>query len=100
MKGNITKKEIIDFLRSEKQLLEREFGVISIGLFGSYAKDRQDIDSDIDLIVEMHEARFDWLAGLQLHLEKQFAKKIELVRKSTKINSRFIERIANEVIYA
>jgi len=75
MKDNLTQKEILDLLRSEKQLLKREFGVISIGLFGSYTKGRQKIDSDIDLIVELQEARFDWLAGLQLYLEKRrFAK--------------------------
>ena len=100
MKDNITKKEIIEFLREDKFRLENEFGVVSIGLFGSYAKDSQNNDSDIDLIVELKEARYEWLAGLQIHLEKRFARKIELTRKSAKINSRFIKRVENEVIYA
>jgi predicted nucleotidyltransferase len=99
MKDNITKKEIIDILRSDKWILEKDFGVVSIGLFGSYANDRQKNDSDIDLLVELQEARFDWLAGLQLHLEKRFLRKIELIRKSAKVNSSFIKRIENEVIY-
>jgi len=30
-------------------------------------------DSDIDLLVEIIEPRFDFLAGIQLHLEKKLA---------------------------
>ena len=42
-------------------------------------------DSDIDIIVELKEPRFDWLAGLQVHLERKFGKKVEIVRKKTTI---------------
>ena len=54
----------------------------------------------IDLLVELKEPRFDWIAGLQMYLEKRFDKKIELVRKSDNVNQRFTQRIASEVIYA
>jgi len=80
--------------------LRNEFGVITIGLFGSYAKGNQQVDSDIDLLVELKEPRFEWIAGLQMYLEKRFDKKIELVRKSDNVNRRFTQRIENEVLYA
>ena len=80
--------------------MRNEFGVINIGLFGSYVKGNQRADSDIDLLVELKEPRFDWIAGLQMYLEKRFDKKIELVRKSDNVNRRFTQRIASEVIYA
>ena len=80
--------------------MRNEFGVINIGLFGSYAKGNQRADSDIDLLVELKEPRFEWIAGLQMYLEKRFDKKIELVRKSDNVNRRFTQRIENEVIYA
>jgi len=80
--------------------LRNEFGVINIGLFGSYVKGNQRADSDIDLLVELREPRFDWIAGLQMYLEKRLDKKIELVRKSDNVNRRLTQRIANEVIYA
>ena len=80
--------------------MRNEFGVITIGLFGSYAKGNQQVDSDIDLLVELKEPRFEWIAGLQMYLEKRFDKKIELVRKSDNVNRRFTQRIENEVLYA
>jgi predicted nucleotidyltransferase len=100
MGNNLTYKDILNLLRSERIFLKNEFGVISIGLFGSYAKGTQEDDSDIDLLVEFEEPRFEYLAGLQIYLEKKFDKKIELVRKGISVNRRLTERLGNEVIYA
>ena len=96
----LTKNEIIRFLQEEKPFLARNFGVVDIGLFGSYAKDRQSIDSDIDIIVELIEPRFEFLAGLQIYLENKFNRRIGIVRKAGKDVSRFIKRVEKEVIYA
>ena len=100
MKEHLSHTEIIDLLRAEKSFLRNEFGVVNIGLFGSYVKGSQKADSDIDLLVELKQPRFDWLAGLQLYLEKKFERKVDLVRKSKNVNRRFAQRIENEVIYA
>ena len=100
MKNKLTKKEIIDLLKADKSFLNTQFGVVNIGLFGSYARAEQDIDSDIDFVVELKEPSFDYLVGLQIYLEKKFNKKIELVRKGENINRRFLSRIEDKVIYA
>ena len=100
MKQHLSHNDILRLLKSEKAFLRNEFGVINIGLFGSYIKGNQRPDSDIDLLVELKEPRFDWIAGLQIYLEKKFDKKIELVRKSDNVNRRFTQQIENEVIYA
>ena len=100
MKQHLSHKDILRLLRAEKAFLRNEFGVINIGLFGSYVKGNQRVDSDIDLLVELKEPRFEWIAGLQMYLEKRFDKKIELVRKSDNVNRRFTQRIENEVLYA
>lgn len=96
----LTKSEIIQRLQEEKPFLIRNFGVVDIGLFGSFAKGRQRDDSDIDIIVELIEPRFELLAGLQIYLEKKFNHRIEIVRKVKKENSRFKKRVEKEVIYA
>jgi len=96
----LTKSEIIRRLQEEKPFLVRNFGVVDIGLFGSFAKERQCEDSDIDIIVELIEPRFELLAGLQIYLEKQFNHRIEIVRKAKKEDSRFNKRVEKEVIYA
>jgi predicted nucleotidyltransferase len=51
----LSKDKIIAILRSNKAHLEREMGVMRIGLFGSYAKDRQTEESDVDIYVEIED---------------------------------------------
>ena len=100
MEKRLSHTEIIDFLKSEKTFLSNEFGVVNIGLFGSFAKGEQTADSDIDILVELKEPRFDWFAGLKIYLEQSFEKKIELVRKNNLLKSRFIRRVEKDIIYA
>jgi predicted nucleotidyltransferase len=101
LKGYImTGQEILDLLRNEKPFLRREFGVLSIGLFGSYVKDTQGPESDVDLLIELTEPRFDFLAGLQIYLENKIGKPVELIRKRPGLNERFLQRITSQIHYA
>ena len=77
MQKQITKNDIINYLKAEKGSLQEKFGVVQIGLFGSYASGTPDDESDIDLLIELNEPRFEYLAGLQILLEQKFNKKIE-----------------------
>ncbi|MFH0724748.1 MAG: nucleotidyltransferase domain-containing protein [Pseudomonadota bacterium] len=65
-------------MRAEKSFLNEKFGVVDIGLFGSFAIGQPNRDSDIDLFVALKEPRFDWIAGLQVYLENKFNRKIGL----------------------
>jgi len=49
----MTKNEILTFLKDKKAYLQQHFGVISIGLFGSYARGEANEESDIDIAVEI-----------------------------------------------
>jgi len=100
MNSVITRNQIIRILKAEKSFLNKEFGVTRIGIFGSFAKGKESDESDIDFIVEMKQARFDHLAGLQIYLEKKFARKIEIVRKGKNVSGRLAIRLENEAIYA
>ncbi len=96
----MTGQEILDLLREEKPLLRREFGVLSIGLFGSYVKGTQGPESDVDLLIELTEPRFDFLVGLQMYLESKIGRPIELIRKRPGLSERFLKRIERQLQYA
>ena len=96
----MTGPEILNLLKQERPRLEREFGVLSIGLFGSYARGTQDTGSDVDLLVELEEPSFDLLAGLQIYLEKKLGKPVEIIRKRPGLSTRFLNRVSNQVQYA
>lgn len=95
-----TYQEILDVLRREKPYLRRKFGLLSIGLFGSYAKGVPSSKSDIDLLVEFSDPRYDSLAGLQIYLENRLGRRVELIRKRRSLSKRFIRRIEETIQYA
>lgn len=48
----MTREEVIEALRKELPHLVSEYGAERTGLFGSYARDKQAEDSDIDVVPE------------------------------------------------
>jgi predicted nucleotidyltransferase len=96
---NMTGKEIVDILQKEKSYLQVNFGLLSIGLFGSYGKGTERPDSDIDVLVELTEPRFDFLAGLQIYLEGRLGKPVEVIRKRKGLSERFLRRIEESIHY-
>ncbi len=99
METVLTHDDVIKILKTEKPFIVDKYGVTEIGLFGSFANGTPNKDSDIDLLVEFREPRFEYLAGLSIFLENKLNRKIEIVRKSKSIKSRFFQRIEGSVIY-
>ncbi len=95
----MTKDEILNELSKNKSYIEQNFEVDKIGLFGSYAKDKQTEDSDIDIYVEFKHKTFDNLAGLWNYLEELYHKKIDLFHKHKNNNQVIISNIQKDVIY-
>lgn len=75
----LTKKELLEKLKSELSYLEKQFNVKRIGLFGSYSKEKQNEDSDIDLIIEFKKPIGLKFMDLAEYLEKRLGKKVEIL---------------------
>ena len=93
------KEEIITTLQTEKQFLKDNYGVVSIALFGSYAKGLEDSESDVDFFVEFKEPSYSFLMGLYSYLENKLNTKIEIVRKGPHVSERFLNTIKSDLIY-
>jgi len=95
----MTKKEILSFLHQKKEFLSKKYGVTSIGLFGSYARDEANENSDIDIAVEMKsEHKFMNFFALKYYLQEQFKKPVDIGIESAikPIAKKYIEK---EIIY-
>ncbi|MCW7467853.1 nucleotidyltransferase family protein [Leptospira levettii] len=93
-----SKRELIEELTKIKPILNNNFGVLKIGIFGSFAKDKVNSDSDVDLLVEMQSPDFDSFVGLKIFLEKLFERNVDLVRKRNQIKPSFLNRIQKDII--
>ena len=75
---SLTRAGILKALRGHNALL-RKHSVRRIGLFGSYARGRQERGSDIDFLVDFGEPTYDNFIDLSVSLERLFRRKVELV---------------------
>lgn len=93
-----TKQELMQRLSEVKAKLQADFGVLHIGFFVSFAKDNINPNSDVDILVEMKEADFDSVVGLQIFLESLLERNVDLVRKRNQIKPSFLNRIQKDLI--
>jgi len=91
--------EILQFLRENKLMLEKNMGVDSIGLFGSHAKGTAGPDSDIDIFVEMP-PDFSNLMRLQQYLEIHLGRPVDILRNGPHLRPNFLKSIQPDIIYA
>jgi len=54
----MTKEYILKFLATHKQDLQKKYALTKIGLFGSYAKDTADENSDIEKYKYLMQLKF------------------------------------------
>ena len=93
--------EALDLLRSDMEALNA-FGVKSIGVFGSVARNEATPDSDVDIVVDFDDDSIPGLFGfvrLKRHLEELLGRSVDLVTPASP-NRRVNEVIENEAVYA
>lgn len=80
----MTKANVLRYLSEHKKEFEQRFGITKLGLFGSYARDEEKENSDIDILVELrqdltniNEKKFE----LRDIIEKEFGKKVDIARE-------------------
>lgn len=95
----MTREDILDFLKQHKQEMHERFGVIKIGLFGSYARGDAQGDSDIDIAVELSGDRlFRKFFALESYLTNGLNKKVDLGVESA-LKPLVREQITKEIRY-
>ncbi len=93
------KEQILNTIRTIKTEMEALYGVQRIGLFGSYAREKQRKKSDIDILVTFSRDIdfFDFL-DLREYLEDRLHSKVDLVMESA-LKPAIGKRILSEVEY-
>ncbi len=96
-----TRNQILQQLKIHKPEFSK-FGIQSIGLFGSYIRNEQTENSDIDLLIDFEpgKATFDNLMGFHDIIDVLFKnEKVEIVTRNS-LSPYIGPKILNEVQYA
>ena len=96
----MTKVTILDFLKTHQNEFKEKYGVIKIGLFGSYARGEEKPSSDVDIAVEILDEKksLHSFFSLKRELEKAFQRKVDLGIEST-LKPIAKEGILKDIIY-
>lgn len=93
------KDEIIQFLKENRSFIEDQFGVIRIGLFGSYVRGDAHENSDIDIAVELRDDHiFRNFFRLERYLKDHLKKEIDLGIEGT-LKPFVKQRVMKEILY-
>jgi len=85
----------IDLLKNNAPQLIQLFGISSMSLFGSVAREEHRTGSDVDLFVEMPPMIYNAVAATR-YLEELLGCKVDLVRNHRNIKPSFLEQIKQD----
>ena len=95
----MTKNEIIDYLKENKDKFTKKYQISKLALFGSYSRDENRDDSDIDIAIETPLSDYFLLYDFKEELENFFHTKVDVVRIRKKMNQALKRRISKDGIY-
>lgn len=92
--------DIIKILRQFKAENQKKYSILSIGIFGSAARDSLKDQSDIDIVVKLEDPDLFHIIGIKQDLEERFNCTVDIVRYRDRMNRFLKHRIDNEAVYA
>jgi uncharacterized protein len=78
MNTELTRTDVLESLRRHRPELQL-FGVKTIALFGSFAKESQTDSSDLDFVVEFSVPTYDNFTNLERFLEQLFGRSVDIL---------------------
>ena len=93
------RSSLLDKLGRFKKDNEEKYGIQSIGIFGSFARDQATELSDVDIVVKMETPNPFTIVHIKEELEGQLDMPVDIVRLREKMNPFLRNRIEKEAVY-
>jgi predicted nucleotidyltransferase len=97
----LRRQDIIHYLDSRKEYFQQKYHVRKIALIGSFARNEQNPQSDIDILIDLYEGTpdiFEVKRLLKKELEEEFHRKVELASERY-IKPYYREEVLREALY-
>jgi len=91
-------QQILKELRASKAHFRSKYGVKELAVFGSFARDEQELESDIDVVVTLERPLGIAFVDLALELEALLQSKVDLVSRKG-IKAKYWTEIERELHY-
>lgn len=94
-----TAEEALARLKTFKEMRQAEYKLLSLGIFGSFARGQVDTDSDVDVVFETSAPNLLRTSRMKLELETLFSRRVDIIRFRETMNPRLKESIQREARY-
>jgi len=95
----MSRAEVLSILRAHYAEMAERFGVASLALFGSVARDEGGVTSDLDVLVKFAgPATFDGYFDLKFHLEQLLGCEVDLVTDKA-LRRELLPHIEKDLVY-
>lgn len=95
----IKKESVLRDLKQFQQEFGSRYGILSLGLFGSLARDAASENSDIDVVVRLEEPNLFTLSRIRIELEERLHRHVDIVSYRERMNPFLKNRIQQEACY-
>ena len=95
----MSRKEILNKLNIFKAEHEQQYGMISIGLFGSVARNSSNEQSDVDVVVKLKKQDLFNIIGIKQDLEELLDTPVDVISYRENMNSFLKNHIDREAVY-
>jgi len=97
--GAIQLEELRALLRAFKEQHGKEYHLLALGYFGSYARNEGTPESDVDIVFDTDTPNLFRMAHMREELVNLLGRPVDLVRIRKTMNPRLKARIEKEAVY-
>ena len=97
--SGLRRDEVLEVLRSHKEDFANRYGVISLGVFGSVARDEAGEASDVDICITTKTPNPYAVVHLKEEIETLVGRRVDIVRVREKMNPYLKESIEKDGVY-
>lgn len=95
----MSREDILAVLREFKETHGDEYGITTIGIFGSFARNEAREDSDIDVVYETTKPNLFRTSRMRQELEDSLGRHVDVLSLKGLKNPRMRARIEKEAVY-
>ena len=95
----MNRDDILAVLKNYKKTNSEKYGLIALGLFGSFARSEQTALSDVDIVSQTNTPNLFNIIHIKDDLQKELHLPVDIVRLRPKMNPSLRRRIDNEAVY-
>jgi predicted nucleotidyltransferase len=95
----ISRQHALTALKQFKTRSGSKYGIVSLGIFGSLARNQANESSDVDIVIETQKADAFQMVHIKEELEALLKTPVDVVRKRNRMNEILQKQIEKDAVY-